>query len=554
MRWRALVASTILGALLGLALTAGSAPAASSGSQSHSPPRILVKLRDPLASEAEQSLRSGAKAIEAANASQSPLPAVSIFLTRYKIAKLAPLYPGMVQAKLQSQVSGQQIAQRTRGRFAQRAGRYRGVFQPPDISRTYIVELGGNAPDVAGTLALLRADADVEYAEVEHTYKTCDLPNDPYLSSSGSWGQPYADLWGLFKINAPAAWGSTTGKGVVVAVVDSGIDFSHPDIAANIWTNPKEIAGNGLDDDDNGYVDDTQGWNFIAGNNNPTDDFGHGTHVAGTVAAVGNNGIGVIGVAWQAQVMPLKALDSTGNGPDSALAPAIVYAANEGADVLSLSWGSAAKSETIAEAIDYAYNMGAVIVAAAGNSETDARNFYPAALWDVITVAATDPSDNLAGFSNFGSKIDVAAPGVDILSLQAAGTSMGTPVSPGYTRLQGTSMATPHVSGLAALLLAEHPEYSNEDVRQAIRTTAQGVAEGAIDLNFGYGRVDAANAVALAGVLEAKISAPFDGATVQSQVMISGVARGASFASYTLEYGSGTQPTTGRRSRRETLQ
>ena len=473
----------------------------------------------------------------------APLPAVSTFLTRYNIGKLAPLYPEMVRAKLQSHSSGQQIAERLRGRFAPRAGRYRGVFQPPDISRTYIVELGGGSPDVAGTLALLRADADVEYAEEEHTYTTCDLPNDPYLHSSGSWGQSYADLWGIFKIGAPAAWGFTTGKGVVVAVVDSGIDFSHPEIAANIWTNAKEIAGNGLDDDDNGYVDDARGWNFIGDNNNPTDDFGHGTHVAGTVAAVGNNGIGVIGVAWQAQVMAVKGLDSSGNGPDSALAPAIIYAANEGADVLSLSWGSGARSETIAEAIDYAYNMGAVIVAAAGNMESDARNFYPAALWDVITVAASDTNDALAGFSNFGSKIDVAAPGVDILSLQAAGTSMGTTVSAGYTRLQGTSMATPHVSGLAALLLAQHPEYSNEDVRQAIRASAQGVSEGAIDLSFGYGRVNAAAAVALSGVLEAKIGAPADGATVQGQIAISGVARGSGFASYTLEYGAGAQPT-----------
>lgn len=530
-------------ALLGLALTAGGAPAATNDQPALGPRRLLVKLREPLASEAEASLRPGANAIETAGVSHVTLTAVSSFVSRYGIARLAPLYPEMVRAKLQSHSTGQQLAERLRGRFAQRASRFRGVFQPPDISRTYIVELSGNPPDQAGTLKLLRADANVEYAEEEKTYKSCDLPNDPYLRSSGSWGQSYADLWGIYKINAPTAWGSSTGRGIVVAVVDSGIDLTHPDIAANIWVNTKEIPGNGVDDDGNGYVDDTHGWNFVAQNNDPTDDFGHGTHVAGTIAAVGNNGIGVIGVAWQSQVMALKGLDSTGNGQDSQLAPAIVYAANQGADVLSLSWGDASRSETIADAIDYAYSMGIVIVAAAGNQETDARGFYPAALWDVITVAASDPNDNLADFSNFGSKIDVAAPGVDILSLQAAGTTLGTPAgSGGYTRLKGTSMATPHVSGLAALLLALHPEYSNEDVRQAIRASAQGVADGVIDLSFGYGHADAAQALTLGGVLECKIGAPSDGVTVRSQISISGVARGNGFAGYTLEYGSGTQP------------
>ncbi len=159
-------------------------------------------------------------------------------------------------------------------------------------------------------------------------------------------------------------------------------------------------------------------------------------------------------------------------GLSSTLGPAILYAANNGADVINASWGGPSYSQTIADAISYAYNLGAVIVVSAGNDSSDARSFYPAALPDVITVAATDPTDSLAGFSNFGSKIDVAAPGVDILSLQAAGTNLGISVSPGYTRLSGTSMAAPHVSGLAALILSQNPSYSNEDVRQVVRVSA----------------------------------------------------------------------------------
>ena len=306
--------------------------------------------------------------------------------------------------------------------------------------------------------------------------------------------------------------------------MDTGIDYNHPDIAANVWTNKNEIPGNGTDDDHNGYVDDIRGWDFIGSSyltpqqsNDPIDHNGHGTHVAGTIAAVGNNGIGVIGVAWSAQVMAVKGLDDTGTGDESTLGPAIIYAANNGADVISASWGSTESSQTIADAISYAYNMGAVIVVAAGNNSGDALNFYPAALWNVITVAASDPNDNLASFSNYGSKIDVTAPGVDILSLQANGTQLGPVVSPGYIRLSGTSMATPHVSGLAALILSENPEYSNEELRQVLRSSATDVGTPGYDLSFGYGRENAAVAVGVSGALEAKISSPLDGAVIQGQ-------------------------------------
>ena len=161
--------------------------------------------------------------------------------------------------------------------------------------------------------------------------------------------------------------------------------------------------------------------------------------------------------------MGVKGLDDSGYGLDSTLGPAIIYAANNGAEIISNSWSGQGSSQTIADAVSYAYNLGAVVVAAAGNNNDDARNYYPGNLPQVITVAATDHSDYIAYFSNWGSKIDVAAPGVDILSLRAAGTSMGTPVDSYYTRADGTSMATPHVSGLAALVLAAHSSFSNEE-------------------------------------------------------------------------------------------
>lgn len=245
-------------------------------------------------------------------------------------------------------------------------------FNPPEISRSYVLRVAAASDDeFQQAISQLQADADVEFAEPDKTVSLNFDPNDPYFLSYGSWGQNYDDLWGIKLIGSPSAWDTTTGSGVIVAVVDTGIDYTHPDIGANVWINTKEIPNNGIDDDGNGYIDDVQGWDFIGTSylnptqdNNVMDGYGHGTHVAGTIAAVGNNNIGVIGVAWQAQVMAVKGLDNSGYGLDSTLSPAILYAVNNGADVISNSWTGQGTSQTIADAVSYAYNLGAVIVAA----------------------------------------------------------------------------------------------------------------------------------------------------------------------------------------------
>ena len=513
------------------------------------PVKIVVKLRPALATAVESELPAGTGALSA-----GALGATSgqAFLNRHRAQRVTPLYPRMVGLKKQTGLSDIQIAAGVRQRFPQRANRLRGAFQSAEISRAYVLEMDGTQrPRLAEILAELNADPDIEYAEEDKTISVDFTPNDPYFSSSGSWGQSYADLWGIKKIGAPTAWDTTSGAGITVAVVDTGVDYTHADLAANVWTNPAEIPGNGIDDDHNGYVDDVRGWDFVGASylnptqsNNPVDHHGHGTHVSGTIAAGGNNGIGVIGVAWNARVMAVKGLDDTGSGPLSSLAAAIQYAADNGADIINASWGGIGSSQTIADAVNYAYNLGVVIVAAAGNNSSDARGFSPAGLWNVITVAASDQFDSLAGFSNYGSKIDVAAPGVDILSLQASGTNMGPSPSAGYVRASGTSMAAPHVSGLAALILSHTPTYSNEDVRQVVRVSASDVGTSGFDLSFGYGRINAGSAVGVTGALEAKINAPMDGIVTQGLLTISGVARGTGFASYTLEYGAGSLPTT----------
>ena len=512
-------------------------------------PRVIVKLRTKFAADVEAALPMHNLVLIRGQAMGT---SIQSFMERHTAHRFGPVYPGIVRAKKQRGLTDLQIAAVISHRFPLRARRLRGNFRPPEISRTYILELDDTASaDIEKSLSDLRADPDVEYAEADHVVSTNLIPNDPYFLSSGTWGQAYDDLWGIKKIGSPAAWDNSTGAGVIVAVVDTGIDFAHPDITANIWTNTGEIADNGLDDDGNGYVDDVHGWDFIGftytnpvQSNNPVDHFGHGTHVAGTIAAVENNGIGVIGVAWNAQIMPVKALDDFGQGLDSTLGPAIIYAANNGADVISNSWAGPGQSQTISDAVSYAHNLGAVIVAAAGNDGRDARIYYPANLSDAITVAATDPNDVLAYFSNYGDKIDVSAPGVDILSLRAAGTSMGTPVDAYYTRASGTSMATPHVSGTAALILSQHPDYSNEDVRQVLRVSATDLGTAGFDFKYGYGRINATAALAVSSVLEAKIISPIDGTSLTGPATISGFARGNNFAQYTLAYGSGTVPST----------
>lgn len=515
-------------------------PRVSSVAPGISASRVIVKLRAPLAALVEPDLSLDDLSLSAGTATS---PQVADFMSRYSAHSLAPVHPAIVRAKLRQHLSAQQFASQVRQRFALRARRLNASFEPPDISRTYLLQLESESQDVQSLLSALRADPNVEYAEPDAVRSISYTPNDPYFSSSGSWGQAYPDLWGLQAINVSHAWDTTFGNGVVVAVVDTGLDYNHPDISANVWTNPGEIPGNGIDDDHNGYVDDVHGWNFVANTNNPLDDNGHGTHVSGTIAAVGNNGIGVIGIAWQAKVMPVKALDGNGSGYDSVLAEAIDYAANNGADVISNSWGGYGSSQTISEAVSYAYNLGAVVVAAAGNSGEDALNYTPANIEQVITVAATTPTGTLATFSNYGPKIDVGAPGVDILSLEAEGVSFGTSVGNGYTRANGTSMAAPHVSGAAALILAQHPTYSNEQVRQVLRSSATDMGSSGYDLSFGYGGLNASAAMSIPNPLEAKIQAIEYGSSPTSPITITGIARGTGFASYTLEYGSGTLPT-----------
>lgn len=272
--------------------------------------------------------------------------------------------------------------------------------------------------------------------------------------------------WGLDLVNAPEVWRQGyTGQNVVVAVIDTGVDYRHLDLKNNMWTNTAEIPGNGIDDDGNGYIDDVQGWNFIGNNNNPWDDQGHGTHVAGTIAGQ-NNGFGVTGVAYNATIMPVKVLDEYGYGSWDAIANGIRYAADNGAHVINLSLGGGADPRT-ASAVRYAAQKGVVVVIASGNEYANAPS-YPARYTEKrgIAVGAIDRKKNVADFSNQAGRLlnFVAAPGVNVYS--------STPNN-GYDFFSGTSMAAPHVAGVAALMLSANPNLTAAEVETILTTTAR---------------------------------------------------------------------------------
>lgn len=394
-------------------------------------------------------------------------------------------------------------------------------------------------------------------------------PNDPYYSSSGSWGQLYDDLWGLKKINAVEAWTKTQGEGVIVAVVDTGLDYNHTDIQGNIWVNNREVPGNGIDDDGNGYIDDNKGWDFVTldddrEDNDPLDDHGHGTHVSGTIAAVANNAQGIAGVAPKAKIMALKGLDGDGSGSISDLAHAIYYAANNGAGVINASWGGSVSNidlmpTILLDAINYAHDVkNVVFVAAAGNSYADVSHFFPASYRNVITVSSADHLDQRSDFSNYGQKIDVSAPGGDsnsdgnnfynnILSLRARNTDMygggAMVVGSNYYRSRGTSMATPHAAGVAALIRALHPAWNTEQIRQVIRVNSDDIGASGFDFNSGYGRINALKASNFTDEpLMVHLTRPNAQKIDANSVSIYGQVGGVDLANWKLEYGLGGNP------------
>ncbi|MCP4599154.1 MAG: S8 family serine peptidase [Proteobacteria bacterium] len=305
----------------------------------------------------------------------------------------------------------------------------------------------------------------VENAERNYIVEMDIAPNDPY----------YFEQWNMEMIKAPAAWDITTGSyEIVVAVSDTGVDYQHSDLEGNIWTNPDEIPDNGIDDDNNGLVDDWRGWDWCNNDNEPMDDQYHGTHCAGTIGAIGNNGVAATGVSWKVKIMPLKFLDDDGGGLSWHGAKSILYAADKGARVLNASWGcSACYSTHVEDAIQAFADAGGLFVTAAGNDskDIDKTPHYPACYTNdnIIAVAATNENDNLSIFSNYGSnKVHIGAPGEWIFNILPRGK--------GYGYLSGTSMAAPHVVGAAVMYLSQGPDATYEQLKYRLLGTADPIS------------------------------------------------------------------------------
>ncbi|CAD5979954.1 Thermitase [Planktothrix rubescens NIVA-CYA 18] len=346
---------------------------------------------------------------------------------------------------------------------------------------------------VEQTISAYKDDPRFEYIEPDYIITLDDVQKPSSTQESSGKITPqattpndpsYSQLWGLNNtgqdggtpdadIDAPEAWDIQKGDpNLVIGVIDTGVDYDHPDLSANIWTNPGEIAGDGIDNDSNGYIDDVRGWDFASNDNNPMDVHGHGTHVAGTIAGKGNNGVGVTGVAWNAKIMPLKYLNDSGVGPTSNAILAINYATAKGVKLTNNSWGGGGYSQALYDAINTAGQQGALFIASAGNesNNNDANPAYPASydLANIISVASTTRTDGLSSFSNYGATtVDLGAPGSSIYS---------TLPNSSYGTLSGTSMASPQVTGAAALLWSQNPTWTAQQVKNKLMQTTDPIS------------------------------------------------------------------------------
>src|ERR1051326_5363394 len=376
----------------------------------------------------------------------------------------------------------------------------------PRIANLQVLELPPQA-NVEAIIAAYEKSGLALYAEPDYKVNVMMEPNDSRYVDGSLWGLHNVGLFGGVPgadIHAPQGWDiQNTASNILIAVVDTGIRYTHEDLAANMWINPGETgldelgrdkASNGVDDDGDGYIDDVHGINAILGTGDPNDDHGHGTHVAGIIGAVGNNSVGIVGVCWSAQLMACKFIIPDGEGTLSDAITCIDYARNKGAKIINASWGSYAfTSAALRDAVNSIRDSGVLFVAACGNNanDNDATSLYPASYEfdNVIAVAATDRTDALATFSNFGATtVRLAAPGSPVFSCWNGSDS-------DYRYLDGTSMAAPHVAGACALVWAH---YTNDTPHQVISRVLQGVDRlpGLAGSSVTGGRLNLANALA----------------------------------------------------------
>jgi len=471
--------------------------------------------------QAVKSQASAAASAAPAKAEAAPSESASVSSVPNRIANVTTEAAAAVAAKYEGQdmIPGELIVKLNPGMEAglmsDFAGDYGGkMVEKFDIPQGIFKSFGGDLVriklpagiDYSEAVAAMKDDSRVAYAEPNLVYTLDDVQQgegqQPPKEDPSNPNDLNEKLWGLNNdgqtggtagadVSAKEAWAIQTGdgsdNGPLIAVIDTGIDYNHPDLKANMWTNPGEIAGDGIDNDGNGVIDDVHGYNAYADNGDPMDGHSHGTHCSGTIAGVGNNGEGVTGVMQDANLMGVKIFSDQGRTSVDAIVRGIMYAGKMGADITSNSWGGGGRSEAIYDAFR---TTDALHVIAAGNSgyDNDKRDNFPSNydLDSIVAVAATDHNDAKARFSQYGAKnVDVSAPGVDIYSTINGG---------GYASYSGTSMATPHVSGGAGLLMSQYPEMSDAEIKDRLIYGSER-KESLHDISVSDGRVNFASSL-----------------------------------------------------------
>lgn len=412
----------------------------------------------------------------------------------------------------------------------------------PEIQKIFFIELDSEIDSV------FLKELGLEYIQKSRLLRTDILSNDSLVSTQ----------WGLTKINIKDAWDVSVGSdSIIVAVIDTGIDYYHPDLNENLFINlAEDLNGNGfldaedidgLDNDNNGFIDDVIGWDFtdrkgfpfdstggdyLTWDNDPFDNNGHGTNVAGVIGAISNNGMGISGVVKNIRIMNLRSFDPGGYGEEEDAASAILYAVNNGAKVINMSFGDNSFSFVLRDVIRYAYSKGVVLVGSAGNSNSKLPH-YPSAYPEVISLGASTEQDVVAGFSNKGSTIDLVAPGQFITTL-----------APGYeyTSVSGTSFSAPYAAGVAALLLSKN-DYLPSEIKSILKSTSTDIAEPGWDIRSGAGRLDAGKALKIGTESIFAFTYPRqDFSTASDTINISATVLSPYFISYSLDWGLGYNP------------
>ena len=406
----------------------------------------------------------------------------------------------------------------------------------PNLKRIYLLrfQIPVNLHVIKASYAAHPLIEEIEFNYIRQTQASEIIPNDPR----------FEEQWNLSLIDMPGAWAIEKGDPeIIIAVVDTGFDYTHEDLASQTWVNADEIPDNGIDDDNNGYIDDVHGWDFSEpprsdgsgksqnGDNDPIDESGHGTHVTGIVGAAVDNDVGIAGIAWNCKLMPIRGAGVEGIRDDRSAA-AIVYAVDNGARVINMSWGGRDRSFVLRDAVDYAYARGVLMVAASGNA-SEGASIFPAGYRKVISVAATEQHKQKFYQSNFGASIDIGAPGNVIVS---------THINNRYRSLSGTSMATAHVSGVAALIISKRPSLTHQEVRQILLSTADPITESPELVDAG--NLNAARALMASSSLKAHILSPEAHKGGSNQIEIVGTAGGFKFDTWQLLYGLSAVPTT----------